>query len=506
MRRASGSERGERRPTRRTVLARVLGLYVVVTLAFASVAGYAAWGQHSSVGALERTRGGYLPFALALRDAVASQNTYNSQLNYITEARNPADKEAWFASALSVGRPRVFQQIRVALRRAFDDSEPSRVELGREVASIEEFLAGDEAALLQLFDMLGRDEIGQAEVLRDELVTRGTQALIRLRNLEERVTLQLDTLMAEAVRHERSSLQILLTWGAFTVLFGGSLALYTRQLLRPLVAVTQRANAVARGDFTPRDVVAGNDEIGELARTFESMVAAIAKANRELVEAERLAAIGKMAAQVTHELRNPLSSINLNIELLEEELAVASPEAHELCAAIQRELERLTELTEQYLSVARRNDPDLRAEDLSLVGQEAAAFVRREFEASGVNLECDFATGSLDVQVDERQLRQVIHNLLRNARQAMPSGGTAVLGTRREGANALLFVADEGGGLSASAREHLFEPFFSTKKGGTGLGLAISRQIVEAHGGTIACRAREPRGVVFELRLPLQGT
>src|SRR5262249_61285577 len=114
---------------------------------------------------------------------------------------------------------------------------------------------------------------------------------------------------------------------------------------------TARANAVARGDLRPREVLATNDEIGELATTFEGMVAAIQRARSELVQAERLAAIGKMAAHVTHEIRNPLSSIGLNIELLEEEITESrvSNESKSLLTAITREVQRLEHLSEEYL-------------------------------------------------------------------------------------------------------------------------------------------------------------
>ena len=102
------------------------------------------------------------------------------------------------------------------------------------------------------------------------------------------------------------------------------MALYARRVLRPLALVTERAKAVASGDLKPREAIASNDEIGELAATFEGMVSAIARANEELLATERLATIGKMAAHVTHEIRNPLSSIALNVELLEDDLAHAS--------------------------------------------------------------------------------------------------------------------------------------------------------------------------------------
>ena len=140
-------------------------------------------------------------------------------------------------------------------------------------------------------------------------------------------------------------------------------SLYARRVLAPLTAVTARANAVARGDLTPHQVVDTNDEIGELATTFEGMVAAIQRARAELVQAERLATIGKMAAHVTHEIRNPLSSIGLNVELLEEEVALrGDKEPIALVSAIKSEVDRLSRIAEQYLSVARRPRPHLERE------------------------------------------------------------------------------------------------------------------------------------------------
>src|SRR5690606_26436852 len=137
-----------------------------------------------------------------------------------------------------------------------DDSGSLGQELSLELDDIERYLAADEDALAQLFDTLRSTDTEGAEALRDELVTRGTQSLIRLRNLEERVNLSLDFLMADALQHEQASLRILLVWAVFTVLFGALVALYVRRLLRPLVAVTKRANAVAQGDFTPHAIVA----------------------------------------------------------------------------------------------------------------------------------------------------------------------------------------------------------------------------------------------------------
>lgn len=292
-----------------------------------------------------------------------------------------------------------------------------------------------------------------------------------------------------------------------TFFVGVGVSLYARRVLSPLGAVTDRAKAVAKGDLTPRKVIATADEIGELAATFEGMVAAIARANTELVQAERLAAIGKMAAHVTHEIRNPLSSMGLNIELLEEELTLgpAASEAHQLVRAIKREIERLSELSEEYLRVARRPAPDLERESLGDLVREVVEFVRPELAKAKVSCAVDVEDALPLVAFDEAQIRQALLNLIRNAREAMqPAGGELCLRVRASnGSGGVdLVVDDDGSGIGEEVREKVFDPFFTTKERGTGLGLAVTRQIVEAHGGTIACEPREPHGTRFFIHLP----
>jgi signal transduction histidine kinase len=279
------------------------------------------------------------------------------------------------------------------------------------------------------------------------------------------------------------------------------MALYARRVLAPLAAVTARATAVAGGDLAPRPVVASDDEIGELATTFEAMVSAIARVNAELLAAERLATIGKMAAHVTHEIRNPLSSLALNVELLEEELPGDS-EARTLLRAVKNEVDRLTALSERYLSVARRKPPRLEKEDIAQICRDALDFMRADLARHRITVELELEADLPAVSVDEGQIRQALYNLMRNARDAMASGGRVVLSARRESDGVEMTVDDEGSGIDPAARERLFEPFFTTKGHGTGLGLVITREIVEAHGGRIWCEPRETGGTRFAIFLP----
>lgn len=492
---------------RRTVATRVLLSYALVTLALAVMTGWGVLAQRRASAEAELIRSGYLPLSLALRDAVHGQDSWNIQLNHITSVRNPVDKRVWFDTQLKAGRPKAFGEVRAALSRAFVSSDESSVkstgqELSREATQIEQSLSKDKEELGQLFDALSRGDAERAEALRDSLVTRGSKGKRRLSELENRVEKNVDTLLDRARARERLAIQLALGLGVFTALVGLGAALYARRVLRPLALVTERAKAVAEGDLTPREVVSSNDEIGELADTFETMVRAIARANEQLVSQERLATIGKMAALVTHEIRNPLSSIGLNVELLEEELEQADEETRSLLKAIKGELERLSALSEQYLSVARQRPTQLERENLSDVVEEALEFIRKDLARRGVTLHIDLDPSPPAVLLDEAQIKQALFNLVRNGADAMGEGGQLWVSVRSEGADVLLLVEDEGGGIDAETLERLFEPFFSTKSQGTGLGLPITRQIIEAHGGEIHVAAREPRGTRFSIRLP----
>jgi signal transduction histidine kinase len=228
-----------------------------------------------------------------------------------------------------------------------------------------------------------------------------------------------------------------------------------------------------------------------------------------LIQTERLAAMGRMAAHVTHEVRNPLSSIGLNVEMLQEELASSGAETTALLGAIQREVDRLTSITEEYLRLARLPVPRLEPEDPGALAKEVARFVAREMESTNVRLDVEVDEPLPLVAMDEAQIRQCILNLLRNAREAMPSGGRIVLAAHASEGGVSLSVEDEGEGIPDEQKERVFDVFFSTKERGTGLGLPLTREIVVAHQGRVRCDdapGEGKRGTVFTLWLPAART
>ncbi len=225
-----------------------------------------------------------------------------------------------------------------------------------------------------------------------------------------------------------------------------------------------------------------------------------------LIHSERLAAIGRMAAHVTHEVRNPLSSIGLNVEMLEEETSESGPEVQALLRAIHREVDRLTAVTEEYLRLARLPEPRLEQGDLGETVREVAQFVRAEMTNAGVVFVVDVPCALPHIAYDEAQLRQALLNLLRNAREAMPApGGTVRVSVEVEGGDVVLRVADDGPGIAPEVQARIFDPFFTTKERGTGLGLPLTQQIVAAHGGRIGVHGAPGQGTTFELAFPIAG-
>ncbi|HEU4411322.1 MAG TPA: ATP-binding protein [Polyangiaceae bacterium] len=488
---------------------RILVSFGAVLAACAVTTSWSIYAQRRAAEESTLLRSGYVPLMLSLGAALETQNVVSAQLNHITDAKNPADARGWIETQRRL-RPLSFAGVRSAadrglLRRDDRRARALGAEITAEVADLERFLEADDSALGTLFDALGRGDRGRAGEARDALLGREVEGARRLRELGRKVERAMDELVDAAVERERRAIEFLLALSALTLAVGLATAIYARRVLAPLARVTARAEAVARGDLRPRPVVPSNDEIGELATTFEGMVEAIARARRELVQAERLATVGKLAAQITHEIRNPISALGLNVELLEEEVAALPDdvgEAKQLLGAIRGEVERLSQLSNRYLGLARRQRPDPQPGDVGDLVADVLRFVRPELERAGVRVAFERAEGTPDARFDEAQIRQALLNLIRNAREAMPGGGDLTLGVATaEDGGVEIRVDDTGGGIPEEVRGSLFDPFFTTKKQGTGLGLAITREIVEAHGGTIACEGLE-RGTRFRVRLP----
>ena len=242
----------------------------------------------------------------------------------------------------------------------------------------------------------------------------------------------------------------------------------------------------------------------ELTGTLNRLQAA----QQELLEAERMATVGRLSLKVAHEVRNPIAAIELNAELLQDIVrghpGAEMDEATGLVASIRDQVNTLDALTEEYLAFARFPKPHFEEESINHLLEELAAFVRPVATRQGLTIQVATDPAVPMMEIDRTLLRQAILNLVKNGMEALSRGGALMIESRCEGPTVAIAVSDTGGGISAEVAERLFEPFFTTKPQGTGLGLSITRQIIEEHGGELAWHNREGAGATFTIRLPIR--
>lgn len=229
------------------------------------------------------------------------------------------------------------------------------------------------------------------------------------------------------------------------------------------------------------------------------------KLQSQLIETERLAAIGATAAKLAHEIGNPLNSMSLTTQLLERHLsrqgdALDGPVKSTL-RRLTDEISRLSTLLHEFSSLSRRERYKLRPTSLAAVTGEVVELERSRCAALGIRVEQDFPPDLPFVQADGDKLKQAILNLIKNASESMPHGGTLRLRAHKAGEEVNLEIVDNGVGIPNGV--DVFEPFVTTKESGTGLGLVIVRQIISAHGGAVSYSSERGRGTAFRITFPL---
>ena len=230
-------------------------------------------------------------------------------------------------------------------------------------------------------------------------------------------------------------------------------------------------------------------------------------AQQELLVAERMATVGRLSLKVAHEVRNPISAIELNAEILRD-IVRAHPgqddmeEAAGVVDSIRDQVKTLDALTEEYLTFARFPRPNFEEESVPDLVHELAEFIRPVATRQGLTVRVDTDRSMPMMEIDRGLLRQAILNLVKNGMEAVSRGGEILLTSRLIGDHVEISVADTGAGIGDEVARKLFEPFFTTKTQGTGLGLSIARQITEEHGGELSWTNGPRGGAVFTITLP----
>jgi signal transduction histidine kinase len=229
---------------------------------------------------------------------------------------------------------------------------------------------------------------------------------------------------------------------------------------------------------------------------------------RRAIQAERLAEIGSLTGGLAHEIKNPLSTVQLNLQLLREDLMPDNPAYSRLVSrldTVHRETTRLREILDDFLRYAGRIELDKKPTELNGLLEELVDFFAPQAQLQRVQLRLKKSPAPLVVNVDARLIKQAVLNLLINGLQAIPpGGGELILSLAQQNRNAVIDVIDTGTGIPPEQADHIFTAYYTTKKHGTGIGLAMAKRIATEHGGRIGVRSEMGKGSDFFISLPLK--
>ena len=350
----------------------------------------------------------------------------------------------------------------------------------------------------------GRDYVGRAYVVNEWFITRYAPLL----NGRGRVVGSLyvgarESSFLALVRNFNEQVALI----AFVcLLLAGVIAIpIARLIIKPIDDLVQANRRLAQGDMDVRVKVTGKGELAGLGHSFNSMVETLNRTQQELVHKEKLASMGQLAAGVAHEINNPLGTILLFADTMHHEAGEEHAWKEDLKKIID-ETHRCKRIVADLLNFARQQEMLAQEVDVHEILEQAIRSVIHQASFSQVQFVRQFAPSLPAIQADPAQLIQVAINLLNNAAEAMPQGGTITMYTRLTNAHAVeIAVSDTGCGIPEENLGKLFTPFFTTKPGGkgTGLGLSIVYGIIKMHRGQIAVRSQMGKGTTFTISLPL---
>ena len=278
--------------------------------------------------------------------------------------------------------------------------------------------------------------------------------------------------------------------------------LVARWVTAPIERLVRFTQAAGEGDLAER-AAEGRDEVGRLGSAFNGMLNRLAASREALVRNEKLALAGLFAARVAHDIRNPLSSIKMQTQLLQRRLAAGDDRTGASLAAISGDVLQVESVVRNLLEVARPGAVRRRPADLNTLVRDCLAQTGPRLSYRHIRQEVRLAEDLPALSLDADRLQQAILNVIHNAADAMTSRGVLRVETAAGATDVTLTIVDDGEGVPAEVLERIFDPFVTTKPDGVGLGLVNARDVVQQHGGTIALAPESPRGTRVTITLPL---
>jgi signal transduction histidine kinase len=281
------------------------------------------------------------------------------------------------------------------------------------------------------------------------------------------------------------------------------------KVTRPVEQVAEAAREVAAGHWDTQVPVTSHNDIGELAENFNRMTRELVSQRDRALQAERVAAWRELARRLAHELKNPLFPLQITVENLVR-AREQSPEQfdevfRESTATLLAELRNLKEIIGRFSDFSKMPQPHFQPVDVNELVRRALKIFEAQFRAAGrppIEVQTNLDATLPSIAADPELLHRALSNLILNAMDAMPEGGTLTLRTRQDDGNAIIEASDSGAGLTPEECERLFTPYYTSKQHGTGLGLAIVQSVVTDHKGRIAVESAPGRGTTFRIELP----
>jgi two-component system, NtrC family, sensor kinase len=352
---------------------------------------------------------------------------------------------------------------------------------------------------------LGRDYVGRAFVVNDWFITRYEP----VRDYRGQVVGSLYVGARESTFRELVDAfnnRVILIVLVCVILAGVIAVPISRRITRPIGELVEANRRLAQGDMSVRVRPSGSIELTMLGGSFNRMVEKLQETQHLLLHKERLASMGQLSAGVAHEINNPLGTILLFADVLHKETAETDPRREDL-QLIKDEAMRCKKIVADLLNFARQQEVLAQETNINNLLEQLLGVIMHEPVFSRVRIVRQFAADLPLIQADPAQLQQVFSNLIRNAAEAMPEGGTITLTTRAQPEQKVaISVADTGSGVSADNLGKIFSPFFTTKPvgKGTGLGLSIAYGIIKMHQGQISVHSAGEKGTTFTVVLPVR--